>query len=61
METPQRTVVSRAPGGILRLREGEQAIGDAQALNVSLAPSDLCRTRGVAEVIGESVGMIDQR
>jgi len=55
------TVVSRAPGEILRLREGEQAIGVAEALNVSLARSDLCRPRGVAEVIGESVGMIDQQ
>jgi hypothetical protein len=41
------------------LREGEQAAGDAQALNVSLARSHLCHPRGVAEVIGESVGMIE--
>ncbi len=49
----------RAPREILRLREGEQAVGDAQALDVSLARSHLSRPRGVAEVIGESVGMIE--
>jgi hypothetical protein len=51
----------RAREEILRLREGERAVGDAQALDAFLARSHLFRPRDVVEVIGERVGMIDMR